>query len=155
MVKILRSKKGISPILATLLLIVIAVAAITITYAWVMTFLGGTTGQAGVILYKENVRFYGVPSTAKNRTEIVIGNSGIEDGKIMRVYIGNSSGNRIDLTASSDLGAGKTIASKTTITIIVTWSNDLATRWEPGKTYYFKVALEVGAPFEFTEDAPS
>jgi len=35
----LKSKKAISPILATLLLIVIAVAAIVVTYAWVMTYM--------------------------------------------------------------------------------------------------------------------
>ncbi|MGQ9744095.1 MAG: archaellin/type IV pilin N-terminal domain-containing protein, partial [Candidatus Bathycorpusculaceae bacterium] len=35
----LKSKKAISPILATLLLIVIAVAAIVVTYAWIMTYM--------------------------------------------------------------------------------------------------------------------
>ena len=55
----LRSRKAISPILATLLLVVIAVAAIVVTYAWVMTYMAHTTGQAGVVLYPANVRFYG------------------------------------------------------------------------------------------------
>src|SRR3990170_963076 len=36
--KMLHSKKAISPILATLLLIVIAVAAIVVTYAWITTY---------------------------------------------------------------------------------------------------------------------
>ena len=47
MKNVLKAKKGISPILATLLLIVIAVSAVIVTYAWVMTFTGSTTSQAG------------------------------------------------------------------------------------------------------------
>ncbi|MGB9778860.1 MAG: archaellin/type IV pilin N-terminal domain-containing protein, partial [Candidatus Bathyarchaeales archaeon] len=51
----LKSKKAISPILATLLLIVIAVAAIVVTYAWIMTYMSNAGTQASVILYKENI----------------------------------------------------------------------------------------------------
>lgn len=45
------NKKGVSPIIATLLLIVIAVAAAVVTYAFVTGFIGtagtGATGQTG------------------------------------------------------------------------------------------------------------
>ena len=58
MKSILKSKRGISPILATLLLIVIAVAAVIVTYAWVMTFTSSTTNSAGAVLGIENIRFY-------------------------------------------------------------------------------------------------
>ncbi|HEY4674981.1 MAG TPA: archaellin/type IV pilin N-terminal domain-containing protein, partial [Candidatus Bathyarchaeia archaeon] len=57
-ISMLRSKKAISPILATLLLIVIAVAAIVVTYAWIMTYMSSAGQQAGVQIYKGNVRFY-------------------------------------------------------------------------------------------------
>ena len=60
MKNILKSKRGISPILATLLLIVIAVAAVIVTYAWVITFTGSTTSQAGAVLTIDNVRFHTV-----------------------------------------------------------------------------------------------
>jgi len=39
---LMKSKRAISPILATLLLIVIAVAAIVVTYTWIMTYIAGT-----------------------------------------------------------------------------------------------------------------
>ena len=55
--RMLNSKKAISPILATLLLIVIAVAAIVVTYAWITTYIGNTTQQAGFMPYKANVAF--------------------------------------------------------------------------------------------------
>ena len=61
--KVLTSKKGISPILATLLLVVIAVAAIIVTYAWIMAFMGAQTGAGGTMLNIENVSWNTTDST--------------------------------------------------------------------------------------------
>ena len=83
--KMVRSKKAISPILATLLLIVIAVAAIVITYAWITTYMGSTTQQAGIIPYKANVNF-----RTGDIITIDIGNSGTSSGQIVQVYVGTS-----------------------------------------------------------------
>ena len=152
--KSLRSKKAISPILATLLLIVIAVAAIVVTYAWIMTYMSGTTQQAGVILFKENVRFFGTPSdAAKNRTEFTVGNSGRANTQILRIYVGNSSGNMIELTSYSDIGSGKTLNGGDKTTIAVTWPNSVANNWEAGKTYYFKIVPAQGQYLETMEQA--
>ena len=41
--------------MATLLLIVIAIAAIIVTYAWITTYMSEATQQAGVMLDVENV----------------------------------------------------------------------------------------------------
>src|SRR4030067_2664806 len=98
--KILNSKKAISPILATLLLIVIAVAAIVVTYAWITTYMGTTTQQAGVILYKENVKFV---DATPDTTIITLGNQGTADTRLVRVYVGNSASNMTDVTAASTI----------------------------------------------------
>ena len=42
----LRKRKGISPLIATLLLIAIAVAASVLTYSWVMSMIGSQSAQA-------------------------------------------------------------------------------------------------------------
>ncbi|MEN3056480.1 MAG: archaellin/type IV pilin N-terminal domain-containing protein [Candidatus Methanosuratincola petrocarbonis] len=52
--KLPKCKKGVSPIIATLLLIVIAVAAAVVTYSFVMGFIGTSTnpsGQQGQLTY--------------------------------------------------------------------------------------------------------
>ena len=68
------NKKGVSPVIATLLLIVIAVAAAVVTYTFVMGFVGtstastlqgqltydaykveGTTGDANITIYLRNI----------------------------------------------------------------------------------------------------
>jgi flagellin-like protein len=145
----LKSKKAISPILATLLLIVIAVAAIVVTYAWIMTYMSSTTQQAGVILYNENVRF--VNST----TQIVIGNSGTGDTQIVRLYIGTSANDLTEITTSTDIGSGKALTAHSTATITVTWPiSALGGNWTKGETYYFKVVPNPGQAFPFSQQAP-
>ncbi len=45
--KIQRSNRAISPVIATLLMIAIAVVASLVVYAWVTGYIGGTTSTAG------------------------------------------------------------------------------------------------------------
>ena len=146
----LKSKKAISPILATLLLIVIAVAAIVVTYAWIMTYMSSAGQQAGVILYKENVYW----NSTDNKTYITIGNSGTSNTKIVRLYLGTTQNNLIDVTASTDIGSGLTLNAKSVVTIKLSWPNTLASAWTPGNYYYFKVVAETGQEYgPFPEQA--
>ena len=150
--KLLNSKKAISPILATLLLIVIAVAAIVVTYAWITTYMGSATAQAGVILYPENIRFDEETST----TVLTIGNSGTEDTRIVRVWLGNSSSTMIDVTSDVDeiVGAGAALNGGNIVELTINWPNDVANNWEPGENYYFRIVPNPGQFIEFPDQAP-
>ena len=139
--KIFHSKKAISPILATLLLIVIAVAAIVITYAWITMYMGTTTQQAGFIPYKANVNF-----RTGDIISIDIGNSGTSSGQIVQVYVGTSATALDSKTATPTLPI--TIAAGTITSFNVTYT------WSAGETYYFKVVPNSGAALSFTEQAP-
>jgi flagellin-like protein len=141
--KIFRSKKAISPILATLLLIVIAVAAIVITYAWITTYMGTTTQQAGFIPYKANVNFI---DEATKKIAIDIGNSGTSSGQIVQVYVGTSATQLDSKTSTPSLPI--TVAAGTIESFNVTYT------WSAGETYYFKVVPSSGAALSFTEQAP-
>jgi flagellin-like protein len=147
--RMLRSRKAISPILATLLLIVIAVAAIVVTYAWIMTYMGSTTQQAGVILYKENARF------ETGKTVITVGNQGTGDTRLVRVWLGDSSGNMTDVTSDTDItGSGTPLNAGSTATITINWPNDIDSTWQAGTTYYFRIVPSPGQFMEFQEKAP-
>lgn len=148
--KIVNSKKAISPILATLLLIVIAVAAIVVTYAWITTYMSSATQQAGALLYKENVRF----DTAE--TVITIGNSGTEDTRIVRVYLGDSSGNMTDITSTyTDVGSlGTALNAGDIATITIDWPNAVDDIWGAGENYYFRIVPSPGQFLEMQEQAP-
>ena len=140
----LKSKKGISPILATLLLIVIAVAAVIVTYAWVMTFTGSTSGQAGALLSPENVRYYNASGL---KVDITIRNSGTADAKVVEVYQG---------TSSSDLQPVSSVTYDPTSQMVSEGSSlkitfDLS--WTSGTRYYFKVVTEEGMSIPFSGEA--
>jgi flagellin-like protein len=142
MKKMLKSKEGISPILATLLLIVIAVAAVIVTYAWVMTFTTSTSGQAGVFLRNDAV------SWQTGNITLYIRNTGTDDGIIDAVYVGESATNLVKQTNVTCSPSTLVEADGGSITITVTYS------WTTKITYYFKVAPKVGAALEFNEKAP-
>jgi len=138
--KLLRSKKGISPILATLLLVVIAVAAIVVTYAWVMMYTGHLTGQAGVILTPANVNFYGNGT----KIDIDVQNTGTSDTTIIQVYIGTSSSSMDNQTVTPE-----SLLAGSTQRITVDYS------WQLGVTYYFKVLTSTGQSLPWSDTAPS
>ena len=140
-----KSKKGISPILATLLLIVIAVAAVIVTYAWVMTFTASTTSQAGAILTSENVRFY-----SADDVEITVRNSGTSDAKVVEVYQGTVSAS-LEKQSSVDYDpTTQIVGAGSSILIDFRLDDD----WESGTRYYFKVVTEEGFSLPFSAEAP-
>jgi flagellin-like protein len=142
MVKTPRSRRGISPILATLLLVVIAVAAIVITYAWVMTFTGGATGQAGVWLDYDAVSW-----NAGNIT-IYLRNKGTSDAEIDAVYVGTSYENLEEQTSVTY--SPSTVIEKDggTITIAIDYL------WSSDTRYYFTIAPKLGQALKFEKQAP-
>jgi flagellin-like protein len=142
--RMLNNKKAISPILATLLLVVIAVAAIVVTYAWITTYMGTTTQQAGVLLKTENIRW------TTGSTVITVANTGTGDTRIVRVYVGDSTSNMTEVTFSGTaaLNAGSTTS------LTVAWPNALAQSYTAGDTYYFRIVPNPGQFLEFTDQAP-
>jgi flagellin-like protein len=147
---ILKSKKGISPILATLLLIVIAVAAVIVTYAWVMTFTGSTTSQAGAVLTVENVRYYNT-SVKDYNIDITLRNSGTADATVDSVYMGTSASDLalLEDVTGVDVTTGP-VEAGSTYTIKVTGSDTL---WSDGTTYYFNIGTEEGLSIPFSREA--
>jgi flagellin-like protein len=136
----IKSKKGISPILATLLLIVIAVSAVIVTYAWVMTFTSSSADQAGAVLTVENVRFF---DSSGKKVEITIRNSGTSNANVVQMYHGASSSNLqtiSSVTYNPENRVSEGSSSKITF--------DLA--WTSGTRYYFKVVTQEGISLPFS-----
>jgi flagellin-like protein len=136
-----KSKRAISPILATLLLVVIAVAAIVVTYAWIMTYMTNAGKQAGVMMYKSNVNFYN--SSSVKMIDVDVGNSGTSDTRIIQLYVGTSASTLENQTITpAPLPAG----GVQRITITYNWTN--------GQPYEFKVVSSSGQILEWAEQAP-
>ncbi len=145
-----KSRKGISPILATLLLVVICVAAIIVTYAWIMTFLGSQTEAGGVLLDVENVSW----DFDANTTSIVVRNVGTSDARLVRLYTGTSTNNLLDVSSYTSFGTA-VLAVGDTLTVVLSWPNTVAATWENSETYHFKIVSQTGNPKEFSAKTPS
>jgi len=131
--RMLRSKEGITPILATLLLIVIAVAAILITYAWMISYTSTQTAKAGEFLSVVNVDW-----SNQSQISIDIINSGTADARIIKVYFGTSSGGLTEVSASYN--PPTQIVPKDGGILRVT----IVTSWSSGTRYYFKFLTQAG-----------
>jgi len=127
-----RSKRAITPILATLLLIVIAVAAIVVTYAWIMTYMSNATRNGGVILnLAVNPNFSG---SAHDQISIDVQDTGISDAHLVRIYIGTSSSTMQNQNSSSLPELCASHGGIATITVNYNWTS--------GATYYFQVVAQ-------------
>jgi flagellin-like protein len=101
------NKKGVSPIIATLLLIVIAVAAAVVTYSFVMGITGTTTGTTiaqGQLTYD----VYKVDKTGGNNYLLTayIRNSGGKSVILNSIYLAGSAYTYNGSANSSDIPSG-------------------------------------------------
>ena len=125
-----RERKGISPILATLLLIVIAVGAVVITYAWLISYMGSTTSQAGAMIRFEIVAI----DAEKDDVTIYVRNKGTENVKVDKVFIDNK-----DFTACTNLTSSTSI-SKEGILFIKATNTTATFDFQAEETYKVKVS---------------
>ena len=140
--KLFKSRKGISPILATLLLIVIAVAAIVVTYAWIMTYMSSATQRAGEELVVENIMFHD-----STNVTITLRSTGTSDSKVVAIYEGTSSTNLTALTSGN-------VSPALPKTISAGLSQDFNLNigsYSTGTRYYFKVITGAGYALPFNE----
>jgi len=136
LLKMLKSRKGISPILATILLIVIAVSAIVVTYAWVMTFIGAQTEQAGVFLRKDSGCLWQTGTVT-----VYVRNTGTTYAEIDAVYINEALQTDVTYDPSSKVVA----KDGGLITIVITFP------WTLDTEYRFRISPKAGEPLSFTE----
>jgi flagellin-like protein len=127
------SKRAVSPILATLLLIVIVVAASISAYAWVQTFAGSQTSTGSTFFMIENMHW----DTAGN-IGLTVRNTGSVSLTIDTVYVNGVSYSVDETVSTGDLGV---------ITIPLDWGM--------GEKYTIKVVEKSGFMAERVYKAPS
>ena len=144
------NRKAISPVVATLLLIAIAVAAAIVSYSWIMSMIKtqGSAAQTGIRL--EMVEF------AKNGTNndwvnVTIRNVGSTGTKIETLYI-----NYGETTYAQDYNSTNTIKIGDKREICF-GSNELPSvfSWIEGEAYDIKVVTDNGFTVDGTYYAPS
>ena len=145
------NRKGISPIIAVLLLVIIAVAAAILTYLWVLGYIGTVQQQGGTESLQERIKIEGIEVDTTNNyiTVVYVRNIGDVQTTIDMVYLLDPSG--VVDTANVDVD----IAPQTLATINQDEAGNplqLAPTGglQPGVTYIVKVVTETGAEATYT-----
>ena len=137
-------RRGISPVIAVLLLIVIAVAAAILTYVWISGYMGTLQGQAGTEQVEERIKIEGIEVTNGQLTAVYVRNLGSISVTIDAIYVMDTNGN----IEAATTGVGKDISvdSASRITTVP------STTFQAGETYIIKVVTERGteATYRFT-----
>jgi flagellin-like protein len=134
-------RRGVSPVIATLLLIVIAVAAAVLTYIWVTGYMGTLQSQAGAQQVQERIKIEAIDIT---NNKVYIRNIGETKVTIAAVYLINSTTGSIitNTTTATDISPGDLQSVGLT----------LGTYMKSGATYIVKAVTKKGteATYQFT-----
>ena len=146
----IEKRKGISPLIATLLLIAIAVAASVLTYSWVMSMIGSQSAQAQTQVRIDSVTW---GSSTSDLASLDVRNTGSIDAQIESVSIRhNSAGSQANSTSlTKAIGTG----THEVINLAgVTWApGDLA--WDNSQSYVIRVTTNTGFYYEAVFTSPA
>jgi len=137
-------RKGISPVIAVLLLIVIAVAAAILTYVWITGYIGTLQAQSGAQQVQERLKIEGVKLSGGKITHVYIRNIGEIQVEVTDIYILYTNGSIFEKPTINpttiDAGIAKSIS--------VTMTNTLTS----GTTYIIKAVTKKGTEvtYQFT-----
>lgn len=128
-------RKALSPVIATLLMVAIAVAAAIITYVWSMGLLGGLMGTGGSQTKEQLI----VESYNWNGTQLsfVVRNVGSANVQVASVY----------LEGNSQSAGTPTINVGATASLIVSSPSGTFTN---GAAYVLKIVTSTGGTFSFS-----
>jgi len=138
--KFAKSVKAISPVIATLMLLLLAVAAGVVVYAYVMGWLGGSTKGSSTAQGELSLD-YAVANATSNTINAYVRNVGGVSLTVEYAYVSNT---QIDIT-------DVTIAPEAVGTVTISVSSGLTA----GTTYEVKLTCDDGTSLVFNEKAES
>jgi len=88
-------KRGVSPVIAVLLLVVITVAAAVLVYIWLVGFMQSQTTTTGTTALGEKLKFEAVSLKDNGRFEAYVRNIGDANVTIVAIYLLGSDGQTV------------------------------------------------------------
>ena len=146
-------RRGISPVIAVLLLIVIAVAAAVLTYVWLTGYLTSQFGSVQTTQLGEQLKIEAAKLETNGYYEIYVRNIGDANVFIDTVYLLASDGSVMDTNHGSNEISIKDLDGNplTTITpgtvAIISGTFSGANDINAGTTYYLKIITSTGTEF--------
>ncbi|RLF08115.1 MAG: hypothetical protein DRJ64_01705 [Thermoprotei archaeon] len=134
------NKRGVSPVIAVLLLVVIAVAAAVLTYIWILSYTGTLQQQSGTEQLQERIKIDGV-QVSGNTLTIYVRNIGDVKVNITSAYLlrnDNVLKSNTGLNVEIDPGQVDSSIQLTGVTL------------DDGQTYVVKVVTLKGTEASYT-----
>jgi flagellin-like protein len=165
----MNTRKGISPLIATLLLIAIAVAASVLTYSWVMSMVGSQSAQAQTQLRIESVNWLrtGTGSTDPAAGwQVQVRNTGSVATNIESVSIrenkAGASTTTLLTSPAANLANWKTgetfsydVGVSDPLEVVATTSGGYGFTWAKGTSYVIRVTAATGFFYEMVATSPA
>jgi len=136
------NRKGISPIIAVLLLVIIAVAAAVLTYLWVLGYIGTVQQQGGTESLQERIKIEGVTISGGSVTSVYVRNIGDVNAEVADAYLIDPSG------SSTRCDVADTLLSPGDLSPIDTSGCGFSVT--SGETYVIKVVTTTGAEASYS-----
>jgi flagellin-like protein len=135
-----KCKKAVSPVISVLLMIAVAVAASLITYAWVMGYLGNTTGKVG-----KAIQIQSIAKTNNGSDYLTVWVQNVGTGPVIldSLYVNGI------LQGSSGLGVNLPVNNTRPLTAV--WQS----AWAAPSTIDVKVVTTDGTFIEATQTGPA
>ncbi len=128
------NKKAVSPVIATILMILIVMAGMTILFTFIVAYAQSFQSGSGSAV-KESLTFEDVWFTPNNQVQVWIYNVGLVDSKITTVYVNGSLVLSPDLTIAQGGHGNFTIPAQTP-------------PYSAGNSYNIRIVTERGSYFE-------
>jgi flagellin-like protein len=156
MKRLFRNKKAVSPVIATVLMIMVTMAGMTILFGFVISY--SDSYKAGIgssvmeSLTVDDIWLSPGSPTYNSEVQISVYNAGKVDSTITSMYV-----NGLKLTDSNQINGNFNlkisvpIGSHPSEPVILYW---YGYQWHSGQTYIFKIATKSGSTFDISYTAP-
>jgi flagellin-like protein len=148
MKKLFRNRKAISPVIATILMIMVTMAGMTILFGFVISYSdaykAGVGSSVKELLTVEDI----LVKPGSDGVQLSIYNAGKVESEITSVYVNGLGTTKI--SGSGDFNLAEKVAVGEHTSFIVYWTNSM----NPSSTYTFTIATKMGSTFDVIYTAP-
>lgn len=147
-----KNTKAISPVIATLLMIAVAVVASLVAYAWVMGYIGFQTEKTGNAIQVQSMTIGATNPRAITVYVQNIGDSSIQFSTNLAVYVNGTMVPAASVSVSGPNTTTGMLAEGATATVSIATSANL--QLASGSQATIKVVLQDGTPAEIKQTVP-
>jgi flagellin-like protein len=149
MKKLIRNRKAVSPVIATVLMIMVTMAGMTILFGFVISYSdaykAGIGSSVKELLTVEDIW---IKPGSDGLVQLSIYNAGKVDSEIKSVYVNGLGTTKISGSGDFNLAEKVPVGEHTSFNVY--WNKNM----NPSSTYTFTIATKMGSTFDVTNTVP-